>query len=107
MIDDANYPGPYPWQQRIGRKFGQRFGYTDLGLFKDDKDVANSPYQTGMNKAGDIKYKDLNGDGKIDSYDAGQPIGYGSFPQIVYGFGPTISYKGFAHCGLVQRHQQC
>lgn len=98
VIDDANAPWPYPWQQRIGRKFGQRFGYTDLGLFKDDKDVANSPYQTGTNKAGDIKYKDLSGDGKIDSYDQG-PIGYGSFPEIVYGFGPTISWKGFAIAG--------
>lgn len=98
VIDDANAPWPYPWQQRIGRKFGQRFGYIDLGLFKDDKDVANSPYQTGVNKAGDIKYKDLNGDGKIDSYDAG-PIGYGSFPEIVYGFGPTITYKGFSVAG--------
>ncbi|WP_276483762.1 TonB-dependent receptor [Paraflavitalea pollutisoli] len=98
VIDDANAPWPYPWQQRIGRKFGQRFGYTDLGLFKDDKDVANSPYQTGTNKAGDIKYKDMNGDGKIDSYDQG-PIGYGAFPEIVYGFGPTISWKGFSIAG--------
>lgn len=98
VIDDANAPWPYPWQQRIGRKFGQRFGYIDLGLFKDDKDVANSPSQPGTNKAGDIKYKDLNGDGKIDSYDQG-PIGYGSFPEIVYGFGPTISWKGFAVAG--------
>lgn len=98
VINDANAPWPYPWQQRIGRKNGQRFGYTDLGLFKDEKDVANSPYQTGINKAGDIKYKDLNGDGKIDSYDQG-PIGYGSFPEIVYGFGPTVSYKGFSVAG--------
>ncbi|MDN3580901.1 TonB-dependent receptor [Mucilaginibacter flavus] len=94
-INDANAPWPYPWQQRIGRPVGQRFGYTALGLFKDDADVANSPYQTGTNKAGDIKYKDLNGDGKIDSYDEG-PIGHGSIPAIVYGFGPTINYKGFA-----------
>jgi len=94
-INDANAPWPYPWQQRIGRPVGQRFGYTALGLFQNDADVANSPYQTGTNKAGDIKYKDLNGDGKIDSYDQG-PIGHGSLPAIVYGFGPTINYKGFA-----------
>jgi hypothetical protein len=98
VINDANAPWPYPWQQRIGRKLGQRFGYTDLGLFQSDADVANSPYQTGTNKAGDIKYKDLNGDGKIDNFDQG-PIGYGSIPEIVYGFGPTISYKGFAIAG--------
>ncbi|WEK37673.1 MAG: TonB-dependent receptor [Candidatus Pseudobacter hemicellulosilyticus] len=94
VIDDANAPWPYPWQQRIGKNFGQRFGYIALGLFESDKDVANSPYQPGINKAGDIKYKDLNGDGKIDTYDQA-PIGYGSFPEIVYGFGPTVTYKAF------------
>jgi TonB-linked SusC/RagA family outer membrane protein len=94
-VNDANAPWPYPWQQRIGRPIGQRFGYTALGLFTSAADVANSPYQTGVNKPGDIKYKDLNGDGKIDSYDQG-PIGYGSIPHFVYGFGPTISYKGLS-----------
>jgi TonB-linked SusC/RagA family outer membrane protein len=97
-INDANPPWRYPWQQRIGQPYGKRFGYTALGLFKSDADVANSPHQNGINKAGDIKYKDLNGDGKIDSYDVG-PIGYGSIPSIVYGFGPTINYKGFALAG--------
>lgn len=94
VIDDANAPWPYPWQQRIGRKYGQRFGYIDLGLFQSEADVLNSPYQTGTNKPGDIKYKDLNGDGKIDSYDQA-PIGYGSMPEIVYGFGPTINWKNW------------
>ncbi|SFA44406.1 TonB-linked outer membrane protein, SusC/RagA family [Pedobacter suwonensis] len=98
VIDDANAPWPYPWQQRIGRKLGQRFGYIDEGLFKSDEDVANSPYQTGINKAGDIKYKDLNGDGKIDSYDQA-PIGYGSIPEIVYGFGPTFKWKNWSLAG--------
>jgi hypothetical protein len=98
VINDANAPWPYPWQQRIGRKLGQRFGYTALGLFESDKEIANSPYQTGTNRPGDIKYKDLNGDGKIDTYDQG-PIGYGSIPEIVYGFGPTINWKGWSLAG--------
>lgn len=98
VINDANAPWPYPWQQRIGRKLGQRFGYTALGLFQSDKEIANSPYQTGTNRPGDIKYKDLNGDGKIDTYDQG-PIGYGSIPEIVYGFGPTINWKGWSLAG--------
>ena len=95
VIDDANAAWPYPWQQRIGRKLGQRFGYTALGLFQDEKEIANSPLQTGIVKPGDIKFKDLNGDGRIDAYDQG-PIGYGSTPEMVYGFGPTITYKGFS-----------
>jgi TonB-linked SusC/RagA family outer membrane protein len=98
IINDANAPWPYPWQQRIGRKLGQRFGYTDLGLFTSKDDVLSSPYQTGTNMPGDIKYKDMNGDGKIDSYDQG-PIGYGSIPEIVYGFGPTLNWKGWSVAG--------
>jgi TonB-linked SusC/RagA family outer membrane protein len=101
VINDANAPYPYPWQQRIGRKYGQRFGLTALGLFESDAEVANSPFQTGVNKAGDIKYKDLNGDGKIDNSDMG-PIGYGSIPEIVYGFGPTINWKGWAISGWLK-----
>lgn len=95
IINDANAPWPYPWQQRIGRKLGQRFGYIDMGLFESDHEVANSPFQPGTTKAGDIRYQDLNGDGKIDSYDQA-PIGYGSLPEIVYGFGPTIGWKNWS-----------
>ncbi len=56
-----------------------------LGLFKDEADVENSPEQTFSPnlKPGDIKYKDLNGDGKIDSNDMTE-IGDPTVPQIVY-----------------------
>ncbi|PWG80582.1 TonB-dependent receptor [Pararcticibacter amylolyticus] len=95
VIDNAQVPWPYPWQQQIGRKLGQRFGYIALGLFQSDEEIANSPFQAGTNKPGDIKYKDLNGDGRIDSYDQA-PIGYGSLPEIVYGFGPTLGWKNWS-----------
>ncbi|UYQ95937.1 TonB-dependent receptor [Chitinophaga horti] len=98
VVDDAKAPWPYPWQQNIGRKMGQRFGYTALGLFRSQEEIDNAAYQTGTNRPGDIRYKDLNGDGKIDSYDQG-PIGYGSMPEIVYGFGPNISWKGWSLAG--------
>lgn len=95
VIDDANAPWPYPWQQRIGRKLGQRFGYIALGLFQSEDEISHSPFQPGTNKPGDIKYKDMNEDGKIDSYDQA-PIGNGSMPEIVYGFGPTIGWKNWS-----------
>lgn len=95
ILNDANAPWPYPWQQRIGRKYGQRFGYIALGLFQSKDEVLSSPYQAGTNTVGDIRYKDLNGDGKIDVYDQA-PIGYGSIPEVVYGFGPTFNYKGWS-----------
>ncbi|WP_293944695.1 MULTISPECIES: SusC/RagA family TonB-linked outer membrane protein [unclassified Sphingobacterium] len=93
--EDSNALWPYPWQQRIGRKLGQRFGKTALGLFQSEEEIANSPKQTGSIKPGDIKYKDFNGDGIINSYDEG-PIGYGSMPEIVYGFGPSLSFKNWS-----------
>ncbi|MBV7529454.1 SusC/RagA family TonB-linked outer membrane protein [Chitinophaga sp. sic0106] len=92
---DANALWPYSWQQAIGRKLGQRFGLTALGLFQSKEEIANSAVQTGDIQPGDIKYKDMNGDGLINNYDEG-PIGYGSIPEIVYGFGPSFSYKGFS-----------
>ncbi|RYD95383.1 MAG: TonB-dependent receptor [Sphingobacteriales bacterium] len=95
VIDNASVPYPYPWQQRIGRPLGQRFGKVALGLFQSKEEIANSPRQTGDIQPGDIKYKDLNSDGVIDGYDEG-PIGNGSIPAIVYGFGPSITWKGFA-----------
>lgn len=93
--EDANALWPYSWQQVIGRKLGQRFGLTALGLFESREEIANSPVQTGDIQPGDIKYQDFNGDGRIDNYDQG-PIGYGSIPEIVYGFGPSFTYKGFS-----------
>ncbi|MFV0507298.1 MAG: SusC/RagA family TonB-linked outer membrane protein [Bacteroidales bacterium] len=95
VVDDANAPWPYPWQQRIGRKLGQRFGLVALGLFESEDEIKNSPFQAGDIKPGDIKYKDMNGDGTIDDYDKA-PIGFGSIPEVVYGFGPSIRYKGWA-----------
>jgi TonB-linked SusC/RagA family outer membrane protein len=95
VVNDANAEWPYPWQQRMGRKLGQRFGYTALGLFQSEEEIANSARQTGTTRPGDIKYKDMNSDGVINAYDEG-PIGYGSFPEIVYGFGPTITWKGWS-----------
>ncbi|WEK38362.1 MAG: TonB-dependent receptor [Candidatus Pseudobacter hemicellulosilyticus] len=93
--EDAQARWPYPWQQAIGRKLGQRFGLTAIGLFGSKEEVANSPLQTGDIQPGDIKYKDMNGDGRIDNYDMG-PIGYGSIPEMVYGFGPSFTWKNWA-----------
>ncbi len=60
-----------------------------------------TPRQPGDVRAGDIKYKDINGDGVIDSYDQ-VPIGHGDVPEIMYGFGFTAGYKSFALSALFQ-----
>ncbi len=49
----------------------------------------------GLLGPGDIKYKDVNSDGVIDSYDKVVGVGHPNVPEIVYGFGLNIEYKGF------------
>lgn len=82
----------YPWQKTIGNKVDQRFGLIALGLFESPEEIAAAPVQVGDTRPGDIRYKDINGDGKIDEYDK-VPIGWGSVPEIVYGFGFSVGLE--------------
>ncbi|MBZ4190346.1 TonB-dependent receptor [Niabella beijingensis] len=84
-----------PWKSRVGHPIGQVWGYVADRLFIDSLEVKNSPLQTfGAYSAGDIKYHDINRDGKIDELDM-VPIGHPVTPEIVYGFGTSLGYRGF------------
>ncbi|ANI89897.1 hypothetical protein A9P82_11740 [Arachidicoccus ginsenosidimutans] len=93
---------PYPWMYKSGTLIGQQFGYVADRLFVDDAEAANSPRQQFTYKnipgnaamGGDIKYKDINNDGQISSFDQ-VPLGYPTVPEITYGFGGSIRYKQF------------
>jgi len=88
----------YAYRFQSGQPINQPFGYIAERLFVDDKEAANSPTQAfGDNtlpKGGDIKYRDVNGDGIINQDDQ-VPIGLPTTPQIIYGFGFSLGYKGF------------
>ena len=58
-----------PWQSRIGYSIGQSWGYIAERLFVDENEIINSPAQMADAMAGDIKYKDINGDGVINELD--------------------------------------
>jgi hypothetical protein len=74
--EEPVYPDNLQYLTRVGNSLSQLYGLIAERLFIDDKDVANSPVQGfGDYKAGDIKYRDMNGDGKISSSDV-VPIGY-------------------------------
>ncbi|WP_286832326.1 MULTISPECIES: SusC/RagA family TonB-linked outer membrane protein [unclassified Proteiniphilum] len=83
-----------PWLSHIDQPITQQWGYVAERLFVDENDVKNSPSQFGDYKAGDIKYKDINGDGVINFKDR-VPIGYPTTPEIIYGFGLSLGYKNF------------
>lgn len=93
-IFDGLPPWRYPYLNRVGLPISQRFGYIATGLFKTQDEIDNSPLQPGDVRVGDIRYKDLNGDGIINSYDQA-PIGYGPVPRIIYGINIGTGYKGF------------
>lgn len=86
-----------PYRQHAGQSINQVWGYIAERLFIDDEDAYNSPSQTAFGSlygGGDIKYTDVNGDGVITTADR-VPIGFPTSPEIIYGFGTSVGYKGF------------
>jgi TonB-linked SusC/RagA family outer membrane protein len=81
-----------PWKSHVGYSLNQTWGYIAERLFVDEDEVRNSPVQFGEYMAGDIKYRDVNRDGKITELDQ-VPIGYPTSPEIVYGFGLSTGWK--------------
>lgn len=86
--------GKPEWQNVIGSDISQKFGYIADGLFQTQQEIDNAPYQDGEVMPGDIRYRDINKDGKIDVNDATM-IGNPTTPRIVYGFNTLVNYKGF------------
>lgn len=97
-VDVNNEPpfSQYPNLSAIGHPIGTNLGYVSERLFIDQAEVDNSPVQQlgGFVSSGDIKYKDITGDGIINSDDRVR-MGYPSIPEIVYGLSTTVRYKKF------------
>lgn len=96
----------FEYQRRTGKRFGQYFGLIDEGLFNTWEEV-NDPkrpvYDWNNNKLqpGDIRFKDVNGDGKVDDFDA-VPIGFSNVPEVTYGISLVGEYKGLSLSVLFQ-----
>lgn len=85
----------YPYQYERGYRVDQQKGLIALGLFKDYDDIRNSPRQEyGVVQPGDIKYKDVNGDGVVNDGDR-VAIGATTRPNLIYGVGASLTWKGF------------
>ncbi len=92
-FEESNYQHT-PWRSHKGYSLTQNWGYVAERLFIDEYEVQHSPEQIGDYGAGDIKYSDINGDGKITEKDQ-VPLGMPTSPEIVYGFGFSGGWKGF------------
>lgn len=98
---EAEVPAAYPYNARTGRPYGTQIGLVATGLYQlsdFNADGSLRPGQAapsfGKVQPGDIRYKDLNRDGKIDQTDV-TSIGKPMFPSLTYAFGTNFGYKGF------------
>ena len=82
------------WQRKKGQEISQQVGYIADGLFYDEAEILSAPRQDGEVMPGDIRYRDINGDGKIDVNDATY-IGYPETPRVIYGFSGFFNYKNW------------
>jgi len=91
-----------PNRRITDRPLGTQFGFHALGFFQPtdfgadgtlNQGIAIQPW--GVVKPGDLRYEDMNGDGKINNDDL-TVIGNPETPQFIYGISPNIRYKGFS-----------
>lgn len=85
----------YRFNRKTGYPINSTFGLMSDGLFYDQADIDGHAKQGyGPYQPGDIKYVDLSKDGVVNEDDRTY-LGFGNIPEIVYGFGIDLSYKGF------------
>ncbi|WP_295117424.1 SusC/RagA family TonB-linked outer membrane protein [uncultured Chitinophaga sp.] len=75
----------------IGHPIGSFYGYEQIGIFKDAADLHTSPHDN-TTRPGDVKYKDVTGDGILDAKD--RTIIGNNQPDFIYGLNNSFSYKG-------------
>jgi TonB-linked SusC/RagA family outer membrane protein len=94
MIQTENI---HPWQSMIGRSIGQRMVYVADGLYQSEQELLNSPAPPGggYKRLGDIRYKDLNGDGKLTRQDDMAVGTRPGLPPVMYAFNIDLNYKNF------------
>ncbi len=104
FYEEPSYPEP--WRYTTGQPLNRGYGYVAERLFVDDVEVRSSPTQifsstSAAPRGGDLKYRDMNNDGKIDVLDMVY-LGYPQVPEVVYGFGFSTGFKNFDLSGFFQ-----
>ena len=101
IIENDEPPVDYPWMETRGTNVNATWGFIADGLFTSQAEIEDHATQFGTVHVGDIKYRDLNGDGVIDNYDK-TVIGRGNVPRIYYGFGADLQIGDFSISALFQ-----
>ena len=95
IINDNQAYQEYDYLYRKGNRVGQMYGLEAIRFFDSQLDINNSPLQTfSPVSPGDVKYKDQNGDNRIDEKDMVKMFG-SSLPRFYFGFSLNLNYKRF------------
>lgn len=92
--DEPEYE--YSWQTETGKPLNAVYGFLCDGFFEDEEDInrhADQSFFGSKVMPGDLKYRDINGDGSITSEDKVMLSPFGSNPRIQYGFGLSLTWK--------------
>jgi TonB-linked SusC/RagA family outer membrane protein len=93
-------PGVPEYQKSTGRPMNSNLYYQAIGIYKDQAAVDASPHWVGA-RAGDIQFKDVNEDGKIDGLDKVRD-NRSNIPTFTGGVGINFRYKEFFASVLIQ-----
>lgn len=97
MNESPNTPD---YQKRTGRKMGEKMGFIAEGLYQSEEQIIGTPTLSHLDKIlqvrpGDLIYKDLNGDGKIDRNQDYTFLGNSNFPELMFGLNMGASWRNF------------
>lgn len=103
ILDKMEIQREVPWMQQTGNRVGEYFVY-EVDHFV--KDQAEADRLNGMNNGtgfqpwgklipGDVVYKDLDGDGKIDERHDKRAMGNPKTPELQFGLPIGLSYKNW------------
>jgi TonB-linked SusC/RagA family outer membrane protein len=98
-------PGAPEWQRSTGMPTGTQLSYQYTGVFRDQAEIdANAIDYSGLTNRllpGDMKFQDVNGDGKINGDDKIR-LDKTNVPTFTGGFNINLSYKNFDLTALIQ-----
>ena len=96
ILEKSEAAQPYDYMYQKGHPIWQYFGYQFDGFYNSYEEIAAAPQQFGLSTLvpGDMRYKDINGDGVINNNDI-SAIGFSQVPELTYSFQVGFSYDRF------------
>lgn len=100
LYKDQPWSSGFANRVAVGQPLGAFYAYKTDGIWNTQEELDNAGYDAGAAIPGDVKFVDVNGDGKITSKD--QTIVGSAQPDFTGGFTNKFSYKGFELSAFLQ-----